>query len=119
ISPLRHFFRATPRLEHDGKPVELTTAKAVGLLAYLAATHVPQSRERLLTLLWPDSLDSSARKNLRNILWTIRRSLRENVLDTSADRLALGDSIWVDTWEFEKLASSRVAPTIKTQQAAI
>ncbi len=120
MSPLRFYFLGSPHIERaDGSDVALSSAKAVALLAYLAATQVPQSRERLLTLLWPDSLDSSARKNLRNILWTIRRSLGDDVLEASPDRLALGESIWVDTLEFEKIANSRGGPSVEDEQATL
>jgi DNA-binding SARP family transcriptional activator len=47
-------------------PIELPSRPARTLLAYLVltiGTHHP--RERLAGLLWPDSSESSARKNLR------------------------------------------------------
>ncbi|GAB4533560.1 MAG: AAA family ATPase [Anaerolineae bacterium] len=87
----------------NGQPVELSAAKAVALLAYLAVRGAPQTREHLTDLLWPDSPPDAARKNLRNILWTIRKTLGEDVLSQpDADRLALSDAVWVDVQVFER-----------------
>ena len=46
------------------------------LLAYLLLhRQAPQSRRHLAFLLWPDSSESQARSNLRNLLHTLRRIL--------------------------------------------
>src|SRR5690349_5569744 len=91
-----------PHFEHDGHPVDLPPAKAMGLLAYLALTPGPQPREAILALLWPESYAEAARKNLRNTLWAVRKALGDDVLDAGDDRLALADSAWVDVREFER-----------------
>src|SRR5512142_3037304 len=96
----RLFFLGAPHFEHDGTPAELTASKAIALLAYLAANPRPQPRDRLLGLLWGDSAEDAARKNLRNHLWTIRRALGDDSLDTLEDRLALGAGAWADVRAF-------------------
>ena len=51
----------------------LESARARSLLAYLLLHEgVPQSRQRLAFLLWPDSTESQARTNLRHLLHTLR-----------------------------------------------
>lgn len=95
----RLFFFGTPRVELDGQAVALP-AKAVALLAYLAATGTSQSRDRVLGLLWGESAEDAARKNLRNTLWTIRKALGEAAVVTDNDRLALGTAVWADVRAF-------------------
>jgi DNA-binding SARP family transcriptional activator len=68
-------------------------------------------------LLWAESSPEAARKNLRNTLWTIRKSLGDDVLHSSDDHLALQPDVWVDVREFEKL--SELTPTIENLQTAI
>ncbi len=101
------FFLGAPRFERGKRTVELTTAKAIALLGYLAATREPQTREHLLGLLWAESSDQAARKNLRNALWAIRKSLGEDAIVADNDRLAISQSASVDVWEFEQIADRR------------
>lgn len=84
-----------PVAERDAHPVDLP-AKALALLGYLAAASGPQPRERILGLLWGESAEEAARKNLRNTLWTIRKELGEDAILAQGDRLALGPAVSVD-----------------------
>ena len=101
MSKLRFNFLGPAEFMRTGQPVELSVAKAVALLAYLAVRATPQTRDHLTDLLWPDSLPDAARKNLRNMLWTIRKALEDDVLQPDTDRLALSDTVWVDVRVFE------------------
>lgn len=62
----------------DGELVEnFESNKVRGLLAYLAVERdQPQSREKLATLLWPDCSDKTARSNLRNVIFKLRKAIR-------------------------------------------
>lgn len=63
-------------LRLQGRPVELSSRPAQSLLAYLLLNQgASQRRERLAGLLWPDSNEANARRNLRQALWQIRRAL--------------------------------------------
>ncbi len=93
---LRFHFLGVPQVERDDQPVELP-AKAVALLAYLAGAPGPVPRDRILGLLWGESAEDAARKNLRNTLWTIGRALGDGVVRTEGDRLALNEAVWVDS----------------------
>lgn len=84
-----------PRADIDGRTVELP-AKAAALLGYLALSSDPQPRERVLGLLWGESAEDAARKNLRNTLWAIRRDLGAETVVTAGDRLALRPDLDVD-----------------------
>ncbi len=89
-------------LRRAGKTLEIASRPAQSLFAYLVLNSgVNHRRERLAGLFWPDSLESSARNNLRQALWRIRSSIE----DTDhryiiADRFNVGldpeAEIWVD-----------------------
>lgn len=79
----------------SGKALDLP-AKAVALLGYLAFADEPQPRERILGLLWSESSEEAARKNLRNTLWAVRKNLGESAIVASADHLGLGPDVDVD-----------------------
>ncbi len=106
-----------PIVERDSTPVHLP-AKALALLGYLAALRTPQTRDHLLATLWPESSDEAARKNLRNILWMLRRELGNDVLQSSDERLALSATVPVDLWRFAELAQ-RPPTELLAQQEAI
>ncbi|MFN2255999.1 MAG: winged helix-turn-helix domain-containing protein, partial [Candidatus Promineifilaceae bacterium] len=61
----------------NGEPLGgFRTAKVQALLVYLAADpKTPQRRESLMTLLWPGMPERSARQNLRQIIYNLRRAV--------------------------------------------
>ncbi|MBX3058707.1 MAG: tetratricopeptide repeat protein [Anaerolineae bacterium] len=60
----------------DGRAVTLPSRPAQSLFAYLAlSAGTAHRREKLAGLLWPDSSDDNARRNLRQSLWHIRKAL--------------------------------------------
>ncbi len=62
----------------DGRAIILSSRPAQSLLAYLAlSAGTAHRREKLAGLLWPDSSDDQARRNLRQSLWQIRKTLGE------------------------------------------
>ncbi len=73
----------------DDKPVELPSRPAQILLAYLLLNRgLLHRREQLAGMLWPDSLESTARKNLRNALWQLRKALGERYLFADKETVA-------------------------------
>ena len=64
-----------PLVELDGGAVQLGRHKAVALLAYLALTREPHSRDALATLLWPELDQSHTRGQLRRTLSLLNRTL--------------------------------------------
>ncbi|HVO41341.1 MAG TPA: AAA family ATPase [Aggregatilineales bacterium] len=98
---IQFYFLGAPHFEHEGRRVHLTSAKAVALLAYLALNEKPQARDHLLSLLWAESADEAARKNLRNTLWAIRKAFGDEVIARNNDRIRLNEALWVDVREFE------------------
>lgn len=65
------------RLYHDGKLVSyILQARLQSLLAYLLIHRAsPQSRQKLAFLFWPDTAESQARTNLRQLLHHLKRVL--------------------------------------------
>src|SRR2546427_5261412 len=66
-----------PAARHGDREIQFPTRKALALLAYLASEPAVHSRDRLTSLLWPDSDPERARTSLRTTLSLVRRALRE------------------------------------------
>ena len=96
-----------PRIELDGQSIHLERRKSMALLAYLAVEGGQHQRDFLSALLWPDTNQSNAFKNLRQILWEIQQSLGEGVLASDREQICLndGEQAWLDVHEFESLIS--------------
>src|ERR1043166_8239488 len=75
------------RMSLEGRAVTaVNTNRLQSLIAYLILHgDTPQPRERLAFLLWPDSSESQARTNLRQLLHHLKRALPAecNVLMTN------------------------------------
>ncbi len=86
----------------DGAPLAVDTRKAVALLAWLAVTRRPMSREAVAALLWPEADDVDARGALRRTLSVLRAGLGQPglIVDRSAVALELA-AFDVDLWRFE------------------
>jgi DNA-binding SARP family transcriptional activator len=84
----------------------MDTRKATALIAYLAITAQPQSRDSLAALLWPDAGTERARGALRRTLSTLRTGLGGDELRIEGHRIALDDAgIDVDVRRFRALVS--------------
>ncbi len=66
-------------LFYAGVPLTtINTPRLQSLLAYcILHRNAPQSRPHLAFLLWPDSSESQARTNLRNLIYLLRQALPE------------------------------------------
>ena len=80
---LKAFFLGQYEIYLDEKPVIISSHLDQLLLAYLMLNvNRNISREQVAGILWPDSLDAAARKNLRNSAPTRRVRVRVNHLGT-------------------------------------
>jgi DNA-binding SARP family transcriptional activator len=111
MASLRLFLLGPPRLEREGRPVELNLRRATALLLYLAVTNRPQSRESLGALLWPDSGEQEARGRLRRTLYRLTEALGNHVVTSAGGALGLSDAadLWLDTRAFEEHAAAGLA----------
>jgi DNA-binding SARP family transcriptional activator len=83
----------------DGEPLDdsLTSSKARALLSYLSVTGRSHPRQAIATLLWPQLSLSDARRNLRGVLMSLRRTVGAH-LEINNHSLALNQSsdYWLD-----------------------
>ncbi len=110
MASLRLFCLGPPRLERDGRPVEIGLRKAWALLIYLAVTKQPHSRDVLATLLWPESDQRAARASLRRTLHQLGRLLGEPVIAAGPETIELAPTagLWLDVDAFQaRLVASR------------
>ena len=68
--------------------------KAAGLLAYLAM-HGESARNTLAALFWPDAEADGARNNLRQVLFKLRKSARQDLI-VGSTHLRLAPGVLVD-----------------------
>ncbi len=100
---LEIYLLGPPRIWRGGQVVEMDTRKAVALLAYLALSGTPQSRDGLAAFLWPDFDESRARAALRRTLSTLKRGIGPAFLDIARDNLGLVSrpGLWLDVRVFQ------------------
>ncbi len=101
----------------DGLPIlAFESDKARALLAFLAVEAArPQRRETLAALLWPDQPEASARNNLRQTLFRLRKAIAERdaasphlLVSAGEVQFNLSSDFWLDVAEFEqRLADCR------------
>jgi DNA-binding SARP family transcriptional activator len=129
VPPIKLYLFGAPRLERDGKPVEIDTRKAIALLAYLTLTGGWHGRDSLAALLWPDYDQTRARAALRRTLSVLNKALGPHILDITRESIAVFPSknsnrsknsnqskrsnestqsnqsseFWCDVWEFNGL----------------
>ncbi|MGH7608600.1 MAG: ATP-binding protein [Candidatus Dormibacteria bacterium] len=107
-----------PWVERDGEPVHFDTRKAVALLALLAVSGRPESRERLTGLLWPGSDPARARAAFRRTL-SVSASALPGALRITRSMVALDlVAVTTDVDRFGELTKS-AAPGDWDQAAAL
>src|SRR5687768_2311461 len=99
-----------------GKTIAITSRPAQSLFSYLILNAgTSHRREKLAGMLWPDSLEETARDNLRHALWRVRKSLETggSARFLHADDLGIkfetSEEYWLDANELEKLTDSASA----------
>lgn len=90
-----------PRIVQDNTQIAVDTRKATALLAFLAVTEVPASRESLIALLYPELDQTHARAALRRTISALKQAVGPSRLVVSGETLFLGD-LWIDVREFSQ-----------------
>jgi DNA-binding SARP family transcriptional activator len=110
MSRLAVFLLGSFQVTLDGLPLTaFATDKVRALLAFLAVeSGVPQRREALAAMLWPNRPEAAARTSLRQALYRLRRALGDrqasvpHLLITAKEvQLNPDNSHWLDVTEFE------------------
>lgn len=108
-------------VRRDGKPITISSRPAQSLFAYLIlSAGTAHRREKLAGLLWPDSLEETARDNLRHALWRLRKALpsqpNTEYLITNDLSIAFNDTAeyWQDDKKLEKSSDSASADELMT-----
>lgn len=99
-----------PRARLAGAPVNFHRGQTLALLAYLAASERPHSRDTLATLFWPEQPAQMAHGALRRILYDLGRTVGKEWLEVEEHCVALPaqPDLLVDVRRFSTL-QARVA----------
>lgn len=106
------------QVKHNKKTVSISSRPAQSLFAYLILNAgIAHRREKLAGMLWPDSLEETARDNLRHALWRIRKSLPPNpkIDYLLADDLSITFNGSADYW-LDASALSKVSEDAATDE---
>lgn len=99
VCSLRIRLFGIPEWLSDDQPQALPS-KAFALIAYLLFNR-QRSREQLIALLWPESSSLAGRKNLRNLIWTMRSHGGQNLIEGD-ELISLSPQLWVDVAQFQQ-----------------
>lgn len=103
--PVELAFLGPPRFSVNQTPFMLKGDLQISLLAYLAVEPGPHVRADLATLLWPESTETTARNNLRQMLHRLRqnRDLGPQLLEIQRTTVLFhGSSATVDAHLFAR-----------------
>src|SRR5947207_5118439 len=108
----------------DRQVTGLNSMRLQSLLAYLVLHHdVPQHRQHLAFLFWPDTTEAQARNNLRQLLHQLRQALPAGEHFLSADTHMLHwhpvTPFHLDVAEFEQALTLADSATQRNDQHAL
>src|ERR1700730_19070014 len=109
---------------NDQQVTSLNTMRAQSLLAYLVLHRdVPQQRQHLAFLFWPDTTEAQARNNLRQLLHQLRQAFPSVEQFLSADTHMLHwhpvIPCYLDVAELEQALDLADAATRRNDQHAL
>jgi DNA-binding SARP family transcriptional activator len=105
---LKVYLFNAPRFEYQGAILDVPRRKSIALVAYLAITQQPQSRDTIATLLWPELDQERARGALRSALHSLTALFPHDVFTAKRDTLVLNkEAIWVDVRAFHDCLAQR------------
>jgi predicted ATPase/DNA-binding SARP family transcriptional activator len=106
----------TFEVKYKKKPINIASRPAQSLFAYLILNAgTAHRREKLAGMLWPDSLEETARDNLRHALWRVRKALASasSTRFLHADDLTIkfeeSSDYWLDAAALENLSENTSA----------
>lgn len=110
MSEIKLSLLGTPQLTIDGQAIKVERKKSIALLAYLAMTEQPQSRDVLTALLWPESNHEQARATLRSTLSALTRLTDARWIHADRATISLNhEAVWVDVAVFKRCIQQMAA----------
>lgn len=106
----------------DDQPIEVSSRPARLLLAYLVLTRaVNHPRDRLAGVLWPDSSETNARKNLRQALWHLRKAIDDTYFSADASSIAFNTASdhWLDLGLLEDKADQDLEAEVSVYEGEL
>lgn len=91
-----------PRVTRGHQVMVFTRRKAMALIAFLAVSESPCGRERLAAMLWPEVPTGRSLANLRNVIYSIRRTAGDDLLEGHGTDLQLVSTAIVDVRTFRR-----------------
>lgn len=120
MGELRLQLLGPPRISHDGVAVTFQRRRSLALLAYLALSARPATRDSLAFLLAGDVPDEQARKHLRNALTDVRNLIGEHLVVTPQTvAFNRGEPFWLDVEELERAARTADALGIEALESVL
>jgi serine/threonine protein kinase/DNA-binding SARP family transcriptional activator len=97
----------TPSVLLDGEEIPSLPGKPVtfGLLVFLAVER-EATRDRLVSIFWPESSQERARHTLSQTLYELRQALGEEWIQSTGNLVQVAGDLWVDCLEFVELAEA-------------
>lgn len=94
-----------PRVLVSGRALRIRRRKALALIAFLALSRTPPTRESLAAMFWPEAGREGSQGQLRNHLWVLRKAGLEPWLSTDGDAVELrqGEGVRIDVRELRRL----------------
>ncbi len=115
----------TFEVKHKNKPIDIPSRPAQSLFAYLILNAgTSHRREKLAGLLSPDSLEETARDNLRHALWRLRKAFQSvsvtSYIQANDLTIAFNTSAeyWLDAAAVEGLGDSATADELVSALSA-
>ena len=104
------------QISQDNSPAnDFISSKVPALLAYLAVTRRPHTRDKLAALLWGEMSDADAKNNLRQALTNLRK-IADDHLTITRDSIEFTGDGFLDTAQFE--SNLHLASSLDPERAA-
>jgi hypothetical protein len=82
--------------------------RRLALLALLAMSAHPMSRDKIIALLWPDGDEEHGRNSLKTAVYELRKLIGEHAIRTTGDQLSIDlDVMSCDVSQFEKAVAAK------------
>ncbi len=100
----------TPKVISDGKEITFPYRKVEGLFYYLCVKR-SVSRDEVISIFWADSSENSARKNLRDGIYHLKKILGEDIVVTQGNNKLSLNSQKIDFIDLDHITQDNILNT--------